>query len=184
MWLIKFEVKLDVLKIIIENWKDLVSILAVVVATLSSVASFRSASSAAKSANLAESQQKLILVQSISSSLQAICHGVNVAKETKKSLDVAYSELAIWTGQIGGSRVALANSQTEKRVSDLYPLENIALEKLSQITTFPTLPMIELISEQVNYEAFNQSVVQANMLLNQELREVMQTVSNYRNKAT
>ncbi|EGS73997.1 hypothetical protein VCBJG01_3106 [Vibrio cholerae BJG-01] len=44
--------------------------------------------------------------------------------------------------------------------------------------------MIELISEQVNYEAFNQSVVQANMLLNQELREVMQTVSNYRNKAT
>ncbi|ENY7810624.1 hypothetical protein ACFMNL_004681, partial [Vibrio parahaemolyticus] len=78
--------------------------------------------------------------------------------------------------------MTLANSQTEKRVSDLYPLENIALEKLSQITTFPTLPMIELISEQVNYEAFNQSVVQANMLLNQELSEVMQTISNYRNK--
>lgn len=172
------------LKIIIENWKDLVSILAIVVATLSSAASFKSASSAEKSANLAESQQKLILVQSISSSLQAVCHGVNIAKETKKSLDFAYSELAVWTGQVGGSRVHLANSQTDKRVSDLYPLKNIALEKLSQITSFPTLPMIELISEQVNYEAFNMSVAEANMLLNQELSEVMQTISNYRNKAT
>ena len=175
---------MESLKIVIENWKDLVSILAVVVATLSSVASFKSASSAAKSANLAESQQKLILVQSISSSLQAVCHGVNIAKETKKSLDFAYSELAVWTGQVGGSRVHLANSQTDKRMSDLYPLKDIALEKLSQITSFPTLPMIELISEQVNYEAFNMCVTEANMLLNQELSEVMQTISNYRNKAT
>lgn len=184
MNIIEVEVKLEISKIIHENWKDILSIFAVVVAILSSIASFKSSSSAAKSASLAEYQQKLILLQSISSSLQAVCHGVNVAKETKKSLDFAYRELAVWTGQVEGSRVSLAKSQTEKRVSDLYPLEKIALEKLSQITSFPTLTMVDLISDQVKYEAFNQSVAKANMLLNQELSEVMQTISNYRKKAT
>ena len=174
---------MEFLKAIIQYRTDLVSIIAIFVAAFSSVASFRSASSAAKSANLAESQQKLILIQSISSSLQAVCHGVNIAKETKKSLDFAYLELAVLTGNVGSSRLPLANSQTESRVSDLYPLQMIALEKLSQITTFPTLSLIELISEQVTYDAFNQSVAQANILLNQELSEVMKTISNHRNKA-
>jgi hypothetical protein len=173
---------LETFKFISENWRDLVSVFAVVIATISSIAAFKSASSAEKSALLAEAQQKLIMVQSISTSLQEICHGVYIAKETKKSLDFAYGELAIWTGQVGSSRLKLANSETEKRVSELLPLEKIALEKLLQIDSLSKLSMVELISEQVNFEAFSQSVARSNMLLNQELNEVMQTISSYRNK--
>ncbi|WP_421282376.1 hypothetical protein [Aeromonas veronii] len=176
------EAILETINFFIENWKDAISILALAVAIISAVAALKSASAAEKSDQLAENQQKLIIVQSISSSLQAICHGVYVAKEMKKSLDFSYVELAVWTGQVGSSRFNLAKSKIEERVSELLPLEDIALEKLSQIASLSNLSMVALISEQANYEVFNQSVARENMFLNKELNDVMQAINTFRSK--
>ncbi|GGK50046.1 hypothetical protein [Aliivibrio fischeri] len=170
-------------ELVIEHWSQVISLLAVVAAFLSSCAAFMSAFSAKKSANLAESQQKLLLIQSISNSLQSICSGVNLAKETKTTIDFAYAELAVFCGQVGGSRQIVANKQTEERVNDLLPLEDIALNKLALISSFSSLTISQLIIEQASYEAFNQQVASSWSLLNQELGDVMRSLEIHRKKA-
>lgn len=42
--------------------------------------------------------------------------------------------------------------------------------------------MVALISEQANYEVFNQSVARENMFLNKELNDVMQAINTFRSK--
>ncbi|EGQ8195750.1 hypothetical protein [Vibrio parahaemolyticus] len=171
------------IELLLANWSQIISLLAVIAAFLSSIAAFMSAFSAKKSANLAESQQKLVLVQAISNSLQSICNGVSLAKETKTTIDFAYAELAVFCGQVGGSRQAMVNKQTEQRVKDLLPLEDIALEKLASISSFSSLTISQLIIEQASYEAFNQQVSRSSSLLNQELADVMRSLEMHRAKA-
>ncbi|EKF9663295.1 hypothetical protein O1C66_003571 [Vibrio cholerae] len=172
------------LELMFEQWDRVIGILAVVAAFMSALAAFKSASTAKKSIDVAESQQKLILIQSISNSLQSVCSNVNVAKETKTTLDFAYRDLAIFYGQLGGSRQALSNRLTEQRIEELLPLERIAVDKLASISSFSALTLSELIVEQVNCEAFNQKTLRANLLLNQELSDVIRQVEAQRPKAT
>ena len=144
------------------------------------VAAFRSAGTAKEAAAHAKQIEHRAVVRDVLSVAQNIIAETMRVDDIGNKLKKGYSDLAMFSGQHGGSRKKVLTEEVEKKQKGIIPFQQEALKTIDEQEHLRALEESQLTNRLIKYEGQLIQVRRVKEKLNHELTSVDQQNNTYR----
>lgn len=147
------------------------------------VAAFRSAGTAKEAANRAQHTERRALLRDILMAAQSIIAETMRVDDLGNKLKSEYRSLAIFAGQLGGSKQKLHTDMVEQKQQGTFPLQQEALKIIEDQTSWETLSENELTSLLTKLGGYLIQIKRVKANFTQELNSVESENRTFRENA-